>query len=112
MLTPAPLTTADSWLVRDMARRGDWRRTLSGWEMQALVAARATARATTLDRANWTWAYFPFRAWRPKSRAGWRSGRTSTRPCSAPIPSTPRASTGPDRGPGSAARSAASRRAA
>ncbi|AWM77718.1 TauD/TfdA family dioxygenase [Phenylobacterium parvum] len=59
MLTPSPLTTADAWLGRDMARREDWRRVLTGSEVQELVAARATARVRTVDRADWTKADFP-----------------------------------------------------
>lgn len=70
MLTPDPLTTADAWLGRDMALRGDWRRTLSGPEVQELAAARATARSRTLDRTKWTRADFPLPGLGPEVE-GW-----------------------------------------
>lgn len=70
MLTPAPLTTADAWLGRDMARRGDWRRTLSGSEVQEMMAARAMARARTVDRTEWTRADFPLPGLAPEVE-GW-----------------------------------------
>ncbi|MFM8940756.1 MAG: TauD/TfdA family dioxygenase [Phenylobacterium sp.] len=70
MQTPAPLTTADAWLGRDMVRRADWRRTLTGPEVQELMAARATARARTDDRSKWTRADFPLPGLGPEVR-GW-----------------------------------------
>lgn len=54
MRIPPPLTTADAWLGRDMARREDWRRVLSDEEIRELMAARAAARSTSPDRGVWT----------------------------------------------------------
>lgn len=59
MLTPSPLTTADAWLGRDMARRGDWRRVLTAAEVRELLSAREFARARDANRTAWSRADFP-----------------------------------------------------
>lgn len=59
MLTPSPLTTADAWLGRDMARRGDWRRDLTAAEVRELLSAREFARARDANRTAWSQADFP-----------------------------------------------------
>lgn len=59
MLTPSPLTTADAWLGRDMARRGDWRRDLTAAEVRELLSAREFARARDANRTAWSRADFP-----------------------------------------------------